>query len=141
MKFLIDECLSPELAELAQKRGYPESTHLVHRGKGGIKDWYLLPIILEGDWTFVTCNSYDFRGPSDAPGTRGEYRVVEIHAGLICLNAAEMDLALQLELFGFALDALEEDGDLVNQVLEVSIFDGDQVEVLRYALPAEAAKS
>lgn len=137
MKFLVDECLSPVLAELAQKRGYPESSHVLYRGKGGIKDWDLMPFVLGQDWTLVTRNSYDFRGPPEAAGTKGEYKTAEIHAGLVCLNAGDMDLELQLELFGYALDALEQDVDLVNQVLEISLSEIGEIEVLRYALPAE----
>jgi hypothetical protein len=37
--------------------------------KGGWKDWSLKTVILEGDWTFVTKNSIDFRGPA----SRGQY--------------------------------------------------------------------
>jgi hypothetical protein len=29
MKFLVDECLSPELVKLAHERGYGESSHVV----------------------------------------------------------------------------------------------------------------
>lgn len=53
MKFLIDECLSPELAKLAQNKGYWESSHVIWRGLGGKKDWELMPVILDGDWTFT----------------------------------------------------------------------------------------
>jgi hypothetical protein len=77
-----------------------------------------MPVILDGDWTLVTRNAVDFRGKADAPGGKGEYRKAPIHAGLICLNAVgSMDLELQLELFEHALDALDENVDLVNQVL------------------------
>ena len=85
MKFLIDECLSPELAKLALRRGYVGSSHVVWLKKGGWKDWNLKPVILEGDWTFVTRNSCDFRGPETAPGSKGQYAGVRFHAGLICL--------------------------------------------------------
>jgi hypothetical protein len=73
-----------------------------------------MPFVLDHDWTLVTRNAYDFRGPLQAPGSKGEYKAVEIHAGLVCLNAGDMDLALQLELFGYALEAIDRDGDLVN---------------------------
>lgn len=86
MKFLIDECLSEVLAKLARERGHEEASHIRWIGKGGAKDWELLPVILEGDWMFVTKNAYDFRGPSDAPGAKGEYVKAELHAGLVCLN-------------------------------------------------------
>jgi hypothetical protein len=61
VKFLIDECLSPELVKLAQEKGHGESSHVVWRKLAGKKDWELKPIILDGDWTFVTRNSTDFR--------------------------------------------------------------------------------
>ncbi len=68
MKLLIDECLSPELAKLAQIRGHGESSHVVWLKKSGWKDWQLKSVILDGDWTFVTNNVTDFRGPESEPG-------------------------------------------------------------------------
>lgn len=62
MKFLIDECLSPQLAKVAIEKGHGETSHVVWIKIGGLKDWELKPIILEGDWTFVTRNSVDFQG-------------------------------------------------------------------------------
>lgn len=136
MKFLIDECLSPELTTLAHEKGYGESSHVVWLGRAGAKDWELKPLILGGDWTFVTRNSIDFRGPAATPGGSGQYADVMLHAGLVCLNApAGMNLDLQLELFEAALAELAHDSDLVNQVLEVSV-DGSALRVHRYALPA-----
>lgn len=134
MKFLIDECLSPELAKLAQERGYAAG-HVVYLGHSGRKDWELKKIILDGDWTFVTQNSVDFRGPVDAPGTKGEYSKVALHAGLVCINGPKgMDLDLQMELFEEALAELESNADLVNPVLEINAED-EEIVVLRYALP------
>lgn len=108
-------------------------------GKRGWKDWELKKVILDGDWTFVTKNSIDFRGPANAAGTRGQYADVPIHAGLICLNGPPgMDLDLQLELFEAALDELDRDDDLVNRVMEISFQDaGDEIEIRRYRLPSE----
>jgi len=137
MKLLIDECLSPELANLAQQRGHGESSHIVWLGKSGWKDWSLKAVIVDGDWTFVTKNSIHFRGPANEPGSKGQYADVAIHAGLICLNGPEgMDLDLQLELFEIALDEVG-NGDLVNEVLEIILGENDEVHVLRYALPRE----
>lgn len=137
MKLLVDECLSEELTKLAQRRGHTEASHIAWIGKRGWKDWELKAIILDGDWTLVTKNSVDFRGPGDAPGSRGQYADVALHAGLICLNGpVGMDLDLQLELFETALDELDRDNDLVNQVLEITLADSaDEIEVLRYKLP------
>ena len=100
----------------------------------------MLPVILADDWTFVTKNSVDFRGPADAPGSKGEYRVARLHAGLICLNGpVGMDLDMQLELFSVALDALGDDSDLVNGVIEATMDDScdSEIVVVRYALPSE----
>jgi len=138
MKFLIDECLSPELAQMAHDRGHGESSHVVWIGRGGIKDWDLLPVVLDGDWTFVTRNAYDFRGPPNAPGTAGQYQRAELHAGLICLNGPDgMDLEMQRELFEVVLDEIDQNRDLVNTVLEVTleIASADEVLIDRYPLP------
>ena len=139
MKLLVDECLSDELTKLAQRRGHAEASHIAWVGKRGWKDWELKAVILDGDWTFVTKNSIDFRGPDDAPGSRGQYADVALHAGLICLNGpVGMDLDLQLELFEAARDERDCDNDLVNQVLEITLPDpADEIEVLRYKLPAD----
>ena len=144
MKLLIDECLSPELARQAVARGYGQSTHVNWQGKSGWKDWELKGFILAGDWTFVTRNSVDFRGPADHPGTKGQYADVALHAGLICINGpAGMDAALQSELFAFALDEVGEAGqgsELVNEVLEVFLdaLDGEP-KLYRYELPKSSS--
>ena len=77
-------------------------------------------------------------GLQDRPGAKGQYAGVALHAGLICLGAADaMDLDLQLELFEVALDELAGDPDLVNQVLEVTADAADEIHILRYALPPD----
>jgi Domain of unknown function (DUF5615) len=137
MKLLVDECLSDELTKLARERGHVEASHVAWIGKRGWKDWRLKSVILEGDWTFVTKNSADFRGPAKARGSRGQYAGVPLHAGLICLNGpVGMDLDLQVELFSIALDELENDDNLINQVLEVTLPDnqGSEIAILRYRL-------
>jgi hypothetical protein len=136
MKLLVDECLSPELTKLAHARGHGESSHVVWLGRAGLKDWELKPLILQDDWTFVTKNSVDFRGPASQPGSKGQYADVALHAGLICLNGPPgMDLDMQLELFEQALQELEADPDLINQVLEITC-EEDSLHVRRYHLPA-----
>ena len=44
---------------------------------------------------------------------------------------------MQIELFEQALDELDANEDLVNQVLEISLEDDDTLRVLRYALPRD----
>ncbi len=135
MKFLVDECLSPQLTRLAHVRGHGESSHVVWLGHAGRKDWELKLVILGGDWTFVTNNSIDFRGPPTKPGSRGQYADVALHAGLICLNGPMgMNRVMQINLFGQALDELEADPDLVNQVLEIT-WEEDGIRTRRYRLP------
>lgn len=41
MRLPVDECLSPELAGIAEGRGI-ECAHVAHRGWGGYKDWKLM---------------------------------------------------------------------------------------------------
>jgi predicted nuclease of predicted toxin-antitoxin system len=138
MKLLVDECLSPELTKMALARGHGESSHVVWLGKSGIKDWDLMRLVLAGDWTLVTKNSYDFRGTVDSPGSKGECKKVELHAGLICLNGPSgMDLQMQSDLFAAVLDEIDRDGDLVNTVPEVTLAEADSEEIViqRYPLP------
>ena len=105
-----------------------------------MKDWNLMPVILDGDGTFVTRNAYDFRGPRDAPGSRGEYAKASLHAGLVCLNgpSSGFDLDAQSELFAVALDEIDNDSDLINKVLEITLADAEDetITTRRYELPA-----
>lgn len=96
--------------------------------------------VLAGDWTLVTKNAFDFRGPAGAPGTGGHYQHVALHAGLVCLNAEDMDRSLQLAMFDAVLDLLDEEGDLINQGIEASVsaVDPEEIEIMRYTLPVEA---
>ena len=124
---------------MARERGHHEASHVVWIGKSGRKDWELKPLLLSEDWVLVTRNSDDFRGPRETPGSQGQYSNVSLHAGLICLNApAGMDLALQRELFSEVLDELDTDGDLNNQILEVTLEDDEAgIQIERYSYPAE----
>jgi hypothetical protein len=134
-KILIDENLSPSLESMAHKRGF-QCSHVNHLGMTGHKDWEVKTTILEGDWTFITNNSIDFRGPADKPGSSGEYADVSLHAGLVCINApGGLSMALQRQLFEIILNDLEENGDLTNQVLEVVLDRSGKVQVTRREMP------
>ena len=76
-------------------------------------------------------------GPKDAPGSRGVLADVPLHAGLICIDGPTgMDLELQRLLFEFVLEELDQQPDLTNQVLEVTINDSDEsVDIVRLELP------
>jgi hypothetical protein len=137
LKFLIDECLSPRLAQLARERGYHESFHVSWLGKAGWKDWELKEFILSGDWTFVTRNSIDFRGAAERPGSKGQYADVPIHAGLVCINGPSgMTARIEVELFAAVLDQIQSLAHLVNEVIEVNLpEEGGEFEIVRCSMP------
>ncbi|MFD1880115.1 DUF5615 family PIN-like protein [Paracoccus pacificus] len=138
MKFLIDECLTLDLAQVAIEAGYPESAHLTHRGMTGLKDHTLMERVLAEDWTLVTRNSDDFRPPEGSNSNAPCYLGIELHAGLVCLNLPNGALrGDHIDFFRAALDDLGEDGDLTNQILEVwPAEEQDVLEVERYDFPA-----
>ncbi|GJE02711.1 DUF5615 family PIN-like protein [Methylobacterium isbiliense] len=127
MKLLIDECLSPDLAELARAHGYPESTHVTWLGLTSAKDWTIARRAVDEGFVFVTNNTVDFLAL---------YGREAVHAGLICLNAAPklMSLELQKRLFSIALSRLTSE-ESYNEVLEVTAFEDGAVTVDRYDLP------
>ena len=91
MKFLIDECLSPELARIAWERGF-HCMHVTRTGLQSRSDWAIVQRAIEDDWVLVTHNTADFM------------RLVgreEVHPGLICLNVAPGLMRLQVQKFLF----------------------------------------
>lgn len=129
MKFLIDECLSPELATDARNRGFPGSTHVTWLGLGSREDWSIVRRAVDEGYVLVTNDAADFK------------RLVgreEIHAGLVCLNVAleVMSLPVQRRLFGFALDQLGQE-EPVNEVLEITMTADHMVRTDRFALSAD----
>lgn len=140
IKFLIDECISPELAKLAIKKGYYNSKHVNWLGLNTNPDHVLMNTILNDDWTFVTRNSKDFRP------NRGELRQspcyvsVGLHAGLVCLNPPpDSDNELHLKYFLVCINYIDGLRDLINKVLEVSPSESneDNLIVDFYDLPSE----
>jgi len=59
VKFLIDECLHVSLLELAHASGHV-ADYVNYLSLGSSKDWQLIRVILEQDYTFVTNNRSDF---------------------------------------------------------------------------------
>jgi hypothetical protein len=66
-KFLIDECLWPGLVQMAREAGHWESTCVRDRGWSGSKDHQLIQHAVQEDYTLVTHNAVDFRGPPGGP--------------------------------------------------------------------------
>jgi predicted nuclease of predicted toxin-antitoxin system len=123
MRFLIDECLTPDLVTVAQQAGY-EAYHVAHIGKASWSDWDIAAHAHERDFVVVTNNASDFRRL---------YANSSLHAGLVILITGTGWLT-QMRLFKAALDDLEARGELINQALEVWL-DGDDLKNARYDLP------
>lgn len=105
-------------------------------GKAGWKDWQLKEFILDQDWTFVTRNSADFRGPATQPGSAGQYANVAIHAGLVCINGPDrLSAEDEVELFDIVLSELGAD-ELINQAIEITLRERADFELIRYGLPS-----
>lgn len=108
-RLLIDECLSPRLVGLAHARGL-EATHVNYLGLRTTPDHLLMPIIVGGDYTFVTNNRADFIRL---------YRYVDLHAGLLVVVPA-VHYEEQRRLVEIALDAIASAGDdATNELVEV----------------------
>jgi len=127
VKFLIDECLSPELVRIARERGYGESTHVTWLGLRSRKDWSIVRRAVDDGYVLVTNNTTDFTPLLSREG---------VHAGLVCLNVAPglMSLDVQKRLFTLALDRLG-DAEPINELLEVTLLEDRLVRIDRYNVP------
>jgi hypothetical protein len=140
MRFFIDECLMPTLAEIAIEYGY-EATSVRDRGMTGAKDWDIAKYVIENDLILVTHNSKDFRGKK---GQGGYLTNEEIYPGLVCLNAyneleqrhIDMNEKMQKSLLKTALKYMSDKKilDLINHVIEVN-YDGISTEITLYQAP------
>lgn len=91
LKFIIDECLSPQLARRLVERGF-DATSVRDRGRLADPDSAILEYCIREDRVLVTQNAEDFRKLVGS---------VEMHPGLIILSAnavetswAELEAAL-----------------------------------------------
>ena len=135
MKFLIDECLALSLVETAVQAGYAASAHVSRRGMTGFTDPQLMRRVLEEDWTLLTRNSDDFRPRAGSASQRPCYLDVPLHADLVCLNLPDRAAESKHQLFfRAALTTIGADGDLTNEILEVSP-SSDTIHVERYGFP------
>jgi predicted nuclease of predicted toxin-antitoxin system len=128
VKFLIDECLSPELVGLVRKRGHGESTHVTWLGLRSRKDWTIVRRAIDDGYVLVTNNATDFRR------LLGRQKV---HAGLVCIKVAPglMSLDVQKRLFFVALDRLGR-SDPINELLEITLAEDRSVRIERFDFPA-----
>jgi predicted nuclease of predicted toxin-antitoxin system len=109
-RFLIDENLSPELASVARRRGY-HAMHVRDVGLLGAKDWRLLQLVLDGDWTLATNNTDEFRSRYLSSAS--------LHAGIVFLVGIDSGRTAQAAAFEAALSLLDADPDIVNQEIVV----------------------
>ncbi|MEJ1161822.1 DUF5615 family PIN-like protein [Prosthecomicrobium sp. N25] len=107
-RFLVDECLSPLLAETARARGY-DSVHVVWLGRSAASDRDVMRIALERDYIVVTNNARDFLKI---------YRGLELHPGLL-LVLPVVSGPKQNQLFVALLDFVEARAEIVNQVVSI----------------------
>jgi predicted nuclease of predicted toxin-antitoxin system len=124
---LIDECLSPELVQVARERGYGESTHVTWLGLRSRKDWSIVRCAVDDGYVLVTNDSLDF---TSLIGRES------VHAGLVCLDVAPglMSLDVQRRLFALALDHLG-DTEPINEVLHIALLKDQSIRIDRYDLP------
>jgi predicted nuclease of predicted toxin-antitoxin system len=122
-RFLVDENLSVLLPETAHLSGY-EATHINHYGLRQRKDWDILKIVADEDWTLVTNNAFEFRS---------RYQKLEVHPGVVFLIPT-VPRSQQIELFSAALDAIDKTTDMVNTALDVA-YAGNRIRIDRYTLP------
>jgi predicted nuclease of predicted toxin-antitoxin system len=123
VRFLIDECLTVELAREAERAGF-EAHHVAHLGKTSWKDWAIRDHAIKGDFVLVTNNASDFRTL---------YATKNLHPGLVIL-VPNVVQEKQVLLFRVALKRLAELGDAINKVLEVDIA-GDEITLRLYDFP------
>lgn len=109
--FLIDECLSLELAALALSRGH-YAVHVSRKGLAGKSDEALMPIILRGNFVLVTNNRTDFLKL---------YAHEPVHPGLVIIIPGNQPLEKQVDLFSFGLNVIESQPDLINKLVEIDI--------------------
>lgn len=110
LRFLIDECLSPELAEVALNAGY-EGAHVGHRGLLRTPDPQIARYCVHNDLIVVTNNARDFRAI---------YAALPLHPGLVVVLPA-VRVAPQRRLFELVVKRLEREPDLVNKLLEIDL--------------------
>ena len=122
IRFLIDECLSPKLVEVANRFGYV-AHHVQYRNWKSKQDEELLGFIRKESLTLVTNNWRDFE-----PMLRRE----EIHPGAVVIpNVPRAEQIAALEQALRAIQAAEPPLDMVNTVVEVE----EANEVRVYSLP------
>lgn len=130
--FLIDECLSQELADMAQEHGYFSlAANRMWRLRKR-DDYRVARYALDRDLILVTNDQYDFEGV---------YEQLEIHPGIIFITAGRSklrELRYQQAMFQIALDSVEDNEPMCEAIL-VTARDGKgrrvDITIERYSFP------
>lgn len=109
-RFLFDECLSPDLAQLAHSLGF-EAFHVRDLQRLGSSDPSLALLAIERDSVFVTNNRIDFSQI---------YRKLELHPGLVIILPST-GVPTQERLFATFIEALPGLGDITNMLIEIDL--------------------
>ena len=114
MKFLIDEDLSPKVAERLRIEGGLDVIHVRERDLLGKPDPIILQRAYEEDRILVTANVKDFQRLA---------RARELHPGIVLVLAGFLSRDEQLALMYKAVAELEQEllegKDMINRVLEI----------------------
>ena len=130
--FLIDECLSQELADQAQEHGYfALAANRMWRLRRR-DDYRVARYALDRDLVLVTNDQYDFEAI---------YEQLEIHPGIVFITAGRpklRELRYQQAMFAMALDEIEEN-EPVNTAILLTAREGKgrrvDINVKAYAFP------
>lgn len=110
MKLLLDENLSPKVAEVLAREDGVDACHVRDRGLLGGTDAQVLERAFAEDRIFVTKNVGDFELLASAR---------ELHAGIVLIEAGDLTRDEQVALMRAVMSRLGV-VDLINQVLRVS---------------------
>lgn len=114
MKFLIDEDLSPKVAERLRVDDGLDVIHIRDRGLLGKSDAVVLQRAYDEDRILVTANVKDFQRLA---------RMREIHPGIVLFLDGALSrneqLALMRKVAAAIAQELSEERDIVNRVLEI----------------------
>ena len=117
IKLLLDENLSPRVAERLRREDGLDAVHVRDRGLLEAKDRTVLDRAYTEDCVLVTCNIDDFIKLA---------RVREVHPGIVLVEDGDLPREEQLQIVRKAVVTLESERDLVNRVLRIWI-DGRSV--------------
>jgi predicted nuclease of predicted toxin-antitoxin system len=114
MKFLIDEDLSPKVAERLRVESGIDAIHVRDRGLLGHPDPVILQKAYEEDRILVTANVKDFQRLA---------RSCELHPGIVLVLDGSLSRDEQLAFLHKAIAALEqallEGRNMINRILEI----------------------